>query len=1161
MTTIAELGIKVDSGDAAQAATDLDKLAAAGSRAEKAAEGVSSGFDKASTSAAGLNTAETKLNETTEQAMTRLTAMAKASLDSSEYYQRLTTSVTSNTSAVDASSSSVSSLAALRRRLQADSDALVGSTDQLAESTKKAAAATGIEAEGLQALLGKINPALTALGKLDEQQAQLQKYKNAGLIDADTFKEYSTRIDASRQKLGDFSETLKKTGNTSAQTEQALRQLPGQFSDIFTSLIGGQNPLRVLVEQGLQIKDSFGGIGPTLDVFGSKIKSILGIGGGIGSLGDALQAVGGGGKAAAEGADAAGASIGNLAEGANTAADAGKNAKEAADALRSAAPATAAGFGLILGGVIATTAALIALGIAYKQGSSEATAYNTSLAMTGNTAGTTAAQLSVMAKAVSGSNGTIHEASASLAQLAASTRIPVTSFEMIATAAANFEDATNKATSETVSNFEKIARDPVKATLALNDSLNFLTASTYEQITSLERQGKTQEAATVASTAYAESLNSVSAKVKANLGTIESAWKDVADGAKGAWDAMLNVGREKSFADKMSDLELRIADFKDQGKAIGGSFGASLSKKAIDKLEAEKTQLLIEKGEQDRRAAAKGAAQESQQKALSAAEHIGKVRAEFQTNEQKREKEIADYRRNVDELRKNNSKSELLDEKKIAQDIQNIKDKYKDPKAASSGAVDLTAFNTAQNQLKSITSYYDNAQKELDASQKAGLVSAESYSSQRTAIVEQQKGDVTSAYQAEISALEAARGKASTSAEQRIQLDQKIADARTSMVEAQKKADSELSVLATSETGRLKKQELAVSTYTSALEQQVKTLRQQGQRSAATLGMGDRQRGLTDQQNSVDDRANQQKVELANQYGDGSRGMSLDEYNLKLAALNKNQQDLRDTVQANYDDMTVAQNGWSSGASSAFQDYLEQARDVAGQTKTLFTNAFDSMDDSLANFVISGKFSFADFTKSILSDMARIATRQASSALLGSLFGAATSYFSGGASAASSFGSAAGSTAAGYSDAALSGWSGVAQAKGGAWSNGVQMFANGAAFTNSIVSKPTAFGMAGGGVGVMGEAGDEAIMPLTRTAGGQLGVRALGGGGSSGSNTYNFPVSVSVQTSGDSGGASTQEASTQLGKGIQQAAKTEAETAIARALQPGGSIWRLTNGR
>ena len=122
------------------------------------------------------------------------------------------------------------------------------------------------------------------------------------------------------------------------------------------------------------------------------------------------------------------------------------------------------------------------------------------------------------------------------------------------------------------------------------------------------------------------------------------------------------------------------------------------------------------------------------------------------------------------------------------------------------------------------------------------------------------------------------------------------------------------------------------------------------------------------------------------------------------------------------------------------------------------------------------------------------------------------------------------------------------------------MFANGGAFTNSVVSKPTAFGMSGGQTGVMGEAGPEAIMPLTRTAGGQLGVRAISGGGSGGGNVYNFPVAVSVQTQGSGGAASTED-TTQLGKGIQQAAKTEAETAIARALQPGGSIWRLTNGR
>lgn len=85
-------------------------------------------------------------------------------------------------------------------------------------------------------------------------------------------------------------------------------------------------------------------------------------------------------------------------------------------------------------------------------------------------------------------------------------------------------------------------------------------------------------------------------------------------------------------------------------------------------------------------------------------------------------------------------------------------------------------------------------------------------------------------------------------------------------------------------------------------------------------------------------------------------------------------------------------------------------------------------------------------------------------------------------------------------------------------------------------------------------------MPLTRTAGGQLGVRAVtGGGGNSSGNVYNFPVAVSVQTAG--AGGTTQEDTTQLGKGIQQAAKVEAETAIAKGLRPGGSIWLVINGR
>ena len=51
-------------------------------------------------------------------------------------------------------------------------------------------------------------------------------------------------------------------GISVGQTRQAMRQLPAQITDIFTSLAGGQKPWLVAIQQGGQLKDSFGGIVP-----------------------------------------------------------------------------------------------------------------------------------------------------------------------------------------------------------------------------------------------------------------------------------------------------------------------------------------------------------------------------------------------------------------------------------------------------------------------------------------------------------------------------------------------------------------------------------------------------------------------------------------------------------------------------------------------------------------------------------------------------------------------------------------------------------------------------------------------------------------------------------------------------------------------------------
>lgn len=62
---------------------------------------------------------------------------------------------------------------------------------------------------------------------------------------------------------------------SAAQTAAAMRMLPMQFTDVITQLAGGQNPLLILIQQGGQIKDSFGGIGPMIEGVGAALSGTM----------------------------------------------------------------------------------------------------------------------------------------------------------------------------------------------------------------------------------------------------------------------------------------------------------------------------------------------------------------------------------------------------------------------------------------------------------------------------------------------------------------------------------------------------------------------------------------------------------------------------------------------------------------------------------------------------------------------------------------------------------------------------------------------------------------------------------------------------------------------------------------------------------------------
>jgi len=136
----------------------------------------------------------------------------------------------------------------------------------------------------------------------------------------------------------------------------------------------------------------------------------------------------------------------------------------------------------------------------------------------------------------------------------------------------------------------------------------------------------------------------------------------------------------------------------------------------------------------------------------------------------------------------------------------------------------------------------------------------------------------------------------------------------------------------------------------------------------------------------------------------------------------------------------------------------------------VFTNAFSNMENSIIQITKTGKASFKDFANAILEDLLRMIIRlQITIPLMQSLqAGMGGGVFGGG------------------------------FAQGGAFVGGVQKFA-----TGGVVSSPTNFPMAGGKIGLMGEAGAEAIMPLTRTSGGDLGVKAIVSSNGTVVNIYN----------------------------------------------------------
>ena len=192
---------------------------------------------------------------------------------------------------------------------------------------------------------------------------------------------------------------------------------------------------------------------------------------------------------------------------------------------------------------------------------------------------------------------------------------------------------------------------------------------------------------------------------------------------------------------------------------------------------------------------------------------------------------------------------------------------------------------------------------------------------------------------------------------------------------------------------------------------------------------------------------------------------------------------------------------FGSQMQSKLKTFNDSIKTIQESMADVVVKGIKGMEDALVNFVMTGKLSFKNLANSIISDMARIAIQQTITAPF-----------------------------TGFIEGLFK------NADGNAFVNGkVQKYAYG-----GVVNKPTLFPMKNG-MGLMGEAGAEAILPLRRGSNGKLGVQATGGG------IGNIVVNVDASGSNVEGD---QQQGRELGRVIAASVQSE----LIRQKRPGGLL-------
>ncbi|KOB25263.1 hypothetical protein AE929_09805 [Xanthomonas arboricola] len=176
---------------------------------------------------------------------------------------------------IDVKAAAMSRAGTEQERMVARARALQEAEARTANQARAAAEAAQAQEINLKRLLAQIDPTVAGLNRLAEMEERLERAGDLGLIKPQVMQQYQAQIEASRQALLKSKNTTEQYGMTARQTAAAMRMIPAQMTDIVTSVVAGQPIWMVAIQQGGQLKDQLGGIGPAAKAVSSYVLGMV----------------------------------------------------------------------------------------------------------------------------------------------------------------------------------------------------------------------------------------------------------------------------------------------------------------------------------------------------------------------------------------------------------------------------------------------------------------------------------------------------------------------------------------------------------------------------------------------------------------------------------------------------------------------------------------------------------------------------------------------------------------------------------------------------------------------------------------------------------------------------------------------------------------------